>query len=197
MAKRRETKLNDVKPVTKKPKAHKQSKQELIDEAVELLGKIEKAEKAVTVAEIEWDAKKEAAKTAKGVWLTRVSAMRDLARTRDRWAAERKKQPLLAAAEKQAKKEETQSEAAAGAQDWRLLPVSEIVQGAALGKLLSASIETLGTLQARMLADPQWHKSIGGIGAETAGEINEAFGTFQIAHPEWFAANEVAQSAAA
>ena len=45
----------------------KKSKQETIDDVLELLGKIEEAEQEVQEAQMELEARREAAKTAKGV----------------------------------------------------------------------------------------------------------------------------------
>ena len=65
------------------------------EEIAKLLGQIEKAEKAVQVAEIELDSRKEAAKSAKAEWLVKIGELRTLVRTRERWAAEAKRQPLF------------------------------------------------------------------------------------------------------
>jgi prophage DNA circulation protein len=83
-----------------KPKKRKATKGEQLSEIEELLTKIEAAEDACTTARLEFDDRKEAAKSAKGTYQTRVDELRDLCRTRRRWAEERKKQPLLEAAEK-------------------------------------------------------------------------------------------------
>ncbi len=83
-------------PEADKPKAEKPPKRgESPEEIVKLLTQIEKAEKAVQVAEIELDSRKEAAKVAKAEWMVKVGELRSLARTRERWAAEAKRQPLL------------------------------------------------------------------------------------------------------
>ncbi len=83
-------------PEADKPKAEKPPKRgESPEEIDKLLTQIEKAEKAVQVAEIELDSRKEAAKVAKAEWMVKVGELRSLARTRERWAAEAKRQPLL------------------------------------------------------------------------------------------------------
>ena len=83
-------------PEADKPKAEKPPKRgESPEEIGKLLTQIEKAEKAVQVAEIELDSRKEAAKSAKAEWMVKVSELREMVRTRERWAAEAKRQPLL------------------------------------------------------------------------------------------------------
>lgn len=80
---------------SKKKPGKRKTKGETIEEVTQLLEQIEAAEDAVQEAEIELDSAKDIAKTAKGVWLTRVSELRELVRSRRRWAAEAKRQPLL------------------------------------------------------------------------------------------------------
>ena len=77
------------------PKKRRPNKGESLEEISTLLASIEKGEEAVELAEIQLDAKRDEAKTAKGVWLTRVAELRELVRTRKRWAEEMKRQPLL------------------------------------------------------------------------------------------------------
>lgn len=79
-----------------KPKKEKPPKRgENPEEIAKLLKDIEKAEKDVQVAEIELDSRKEAAKSAKAEWMVKVASLRECVRTRERWAAEAKRQPLL------------------------------------------------------------------------------------------------------
>ena len=80
---------------TAKAKKRRKTKGEAIAEIQEILEKIEAKEKEVESAEIEWNTKREETKIAKGVWMTRVSELRELARTRERWAEEAKRQPLF------------------------------------------------------------------------------------------------------
>lgn len=74
---------------------HKRSKRDKIAEVVEVLEKIEAKEMEVENSSHALDAQREATKTAKGVWLTKISELQELIRTRKRWAEEAKRQPLF------------------------------------------------------------------------------------------------------
>ena len=76
-------------------KKSRPTKGESLDEITQLLCEIEDAEEAVAQAELDYDGKREEMKTAKGVWHTRVSALREKVRSRRKWAEEAKRQPLL------------------------------------------------------------------------------------------------------
>ena len=79
---------------TKKPKVAMPH-----DEIEQLLGQIEKAEKTLDVAELDWSHRKDVVKAAKGVRDQAVANLRSLCRTRERWLKERAQQPLLAKTE--------------------------------------------------------------------------------------------------
>ena len=73
------------------------------EEIKKILEDVEKAEKAVQVAEIELDSRKEAAKSAKAEWMVKVAELRERVRTRERWREEARRQPLLNGQNKPAK----------------------------------------------------------------------------------------------
>ena len=137
--------------------AKKKTKAETIDEAVVLLGKIEAKEAEVETASRELDEARETAKTKKGVWLTKVDELRALCRTRKRWAAEAKRQPLLN--QKAAKGEpgddspllaaaEQVAAAKTAPVDWRKLPIDKLsLTKSALAKFGERDILTLGDFQ--------------------------------------------------
>jgi hypothetical protein len=138
----------------------KQTKQEVIDDVVDLLGKIEKAEVEVEKAQIELEGRKEAAKTAKGVWLTRVDALRQLCRTRKRWAEEAKKQPLF----NQGKKQDAPATVPKPADDkWKALTLAAAaISDKHIDKLEAAGVHTIGELSEKMNRHGQfWGRELG------------------------------------
>ena len=79
-------------------KAMKKPKATMAPSEIEqLLGQIEKAEKTLDVAELDWSHRKDVVKAAKGVRDQAVANLRSLCRTRERWLKEEGQQPLLAA----------------------------------------------------------------------------------------------------
>lgn len=135
----------------------KPTKQQAIDEIVDLLGKIEKAEDDVAKSQSDWETQKEEAKTAKGVWMTRVSALRDLCRTRKKWAAEAKRQPLLNQVAKVAAP-------MVGVTDdtWKSVSLAgAAMQENHIDALEAAGVKTLGDLQSKMNQHGQfWAKEL-------------------------------------
>ncbi len=87
---------NNTEPHETKPaKKKKQTKGESLAEITELLEQIEAKSAEIKIARAAFDDSKEAAKIKKGVWQTKLCELQDLADTRERWAAEAKRQPLL------------------------------------------------------------------------------------------------------
>lgn len=148
-----ETKL----PKVTVPKKRK-TKQDSIDEGVVLLGKIEKAEEAVAKAQSNLEVAREEAKTAKGVWMTKVSELRDLCRTRKRWAAEAKRQPLF-----NQKKKPAPIDATKLGDEWKDHSLAAAaIKDNHIDALESAGVRTLGDLQAKMNQHGQfWAKELG------------------------------------
>ena len=184
-------KAMDKKPdkaAARKPREHKQTKGESLTEISELLGKIEAAEDAVQVAEIELDARKEEAKTAKGVWMTRVAELRNLVRTRKRWAQEALSQPLLNQKPKGEKEGEVEPIAAdvtaeVASVDWLRHGI-----GAAgftdkqCEALQIAGLQTLGDLQSKMNQHGVfWAKEVG-INGRYKTAIEDVFNRYLMDH---------------
>lgn len=147
----------------RRPKvAKRKTKQETIDDVVDLLGKIEKAEQEVEKAQMVLESRKEEAKTAKGVWLTRVDALRELCRTRKKWAEEAKKQPLFN--QKKDKDVRPTIQPSLPLDDkWRKLSLAAAaISEKYIDKLEESGINTLGELQDKMNKHGQfWAKELG------------------------------------
>lgn len=172
-----------------------------MDEIVELLGKIEKAEEAVESAALEWDSKKEEAKTAKGVWMTKVSELRDLCRTRKRWAAEAKKQPLLNQVEAKPAETATGAETQVSSSGdlvelspkaWRKWPTSTLAEyGLPAGKvklLEESGLSTMGKLMDAMNKKGKedfWWKDIKGLGETGYDALTEAIAKLRKARSDF------------
>jgi len=166
------------KAKTKKAKrTAKKSKGEQIAEVVDLLTKIEEAEDAVLEAENEVDTRREELKTAKGVWHTRVSEMRELVRTRKRWAEEAKRQPLFAN-QSPANGQAVTEQAGDGTQPPKSEADMQIedlgVSAARCEKLGLAGLHTVAQLRDAMVKNPrEWFKPIAGIGRDAATDIED------------------------
>jgi len=166
-----------ITKATKATKASKPTKSDLLEEAADLLGRIEEAETACQRARLELDDAREGVKCAKQNYGACVDELRKLARAR------REKHPLLdfaakqgkAAAEKaQATKDEKTEKAKAGPSDSSTATTSTTAAAApndtwkkfsiyAAGfaanhceAMEAADISTLGELQAAMNRHGQW-----------------------------------------
>jgi hypothetical protein len=170
--------------------AKKATKQMALDDIEALLTQIEAAELDVQKAAIELDARKEAAKTAKGVWLTRIETLQTLIGTRRRWNEERKRQPLLAAAEAAAQTVMAAVEAhlpdpnPAG---WRDVRLDTFGLGTRTMKALDAAgLTTLGLLTDFQMANGEWWvRNVKGLGEMGSDKIAEKVAEFWKEHPEY------------
>jgi len=137
------------------------TKQDTIDDVIALLGEIEKAEEEVQKAQMELESRREDAKTAKGIWLTRVDALRELCRTRKKWAEEAKKQPLFN--QGKGKKEPAPANVPTLDDKWKRLPLSAAaISEKHVDKLEVAGVHLLGELQEKMNRHGQfWGKELG------------------------------------
>ena len=163
------------------------TKGESLAEVVELLEKIEKAEKDVEKAELAWNKQKEEAKIAKGVYQTRVDTLRDLAKTRDRWAEEAKRQPLFANQNKEKKSADKPNEAKPEAarpgddESYKTQPLAVLkprLSEKAWDALDATGIKTLGDMQAKMNEGGQfWPKNLGVHGRHKE-DIEKAYNDF-------------------
>jgi hypothetical protein len=163
----------ETKPVeTEKPKKRGETPEEI----TKLLGNIEKAEKAAQVAYTEWIASKDETKAAKGRYDIAISDLRQMVRTRERWAEEAKRQPLLHQGHKQKALPGT---VPAIEGDWRKADISKLagdVTEKDREKLAAANILTLGDLQDRMQKSGTfWHTELKGIGRAAADRVEDSF----------------------
>lgn len=182
-----------------KAKRPRKTKQNQIDEAVELLGKIEKKEAEVEKAAVELEAAREATKTKKGVWLTKVDELRELCRTRKRWAEEAKRQPLLTPKKPGEKPTddsplsvamEQQAAQSAGApadsRPWQTLPINTLgLSENVLAKCGEKGVLTLGDFQAfQAKHGDYWSKELG-LRSNQVGSVTDAWERLWNEHPEW------------
>jgi hypothetical protein len=170
----------------KKVKASKKpTKTESLQEITELLTAIEAKEEEIEFAEIELESKREELKTAKGVWLLKVSELRELVRTRKRWAEEAKRQPLLNGAKKADADADAVARVGAAAMAWRdhgvewLHAENPKITDAKIGNLHAAKLDTLGELADKMDQESTWWHKGTGIGAEYGQMIADALGTIR------------------
>ena len=177
------------KASAKKPKAAKKpTKTEQLQEAAELLERIEKAEKECETALLEWDRRRAAAKSAKEVYGNAVEQLRKLCRARSeehplfdppkdkKTAAEDKPadQPLLDAAEKHA-----DAKPAGTDTEWKNLSLA--VAGfneKQTDALEAADIRTLGELQDAMNRHGlYWAKNVG-VSGRLRQKIEDVFNEY-------------------
>ena len=175
---------------TKKPKAAMPH-----DEIEQLLGQIEKAEEKVQIELRGWEARREEAKIAKAGYDTAVGELCRLCRTRQQWAEEGEKQPLLATTEEVTVGDVTFSaspEAVAAALvsdilDWRSFTLAKAgIDGRAGKALTEAGIDTLGKLVDLQAEQGEWwQRSVKGVGHSSRDEIENCIENFWREHPEY------------
>lgn len=193
------TKKKATSPKT--AKKHRQTKGELLDEAADLLSRIEDAEVECQKARLAVDDAKEAYKTSKGLYANAVEELRKLARAR------RQKLPLFDAAGKKAEEEKkakaseqatpllpaAEGDTAGNGQAqplapeaWRTVRIAELsLKPATESKLLAKDLDTLGALSDWMQKKGEfWAKDVPGIGEKAATDIADAFAAFWATHPE-------------
>jgi len=185
MRKLKPTDPQDLQAPDTKPKKEKPAKRgDSPEEIAKLLTQIEKAEKEVQVAEIELDAKKDEAKTAKGNWMLKVVELRTLVRTRERWAIEARRQPLLNQAKKDGAASEPKPADTPGDPEpgigWRSTRIdkSGLFSEKAAEALELAGIRTLGGLQEAMQVGNEFWAKNSGVHGRFREQIEQTFSAF-------------------
>jgi hypothetical protein len=187
-------------------KAKRKSATQKNDEAVEILEKIEKVERELEKCDVDIATKIEIVKNAKATRRTLSQEMRELARTRDKWAAEAKWQPLLNQADnadnttvpypttptESSADDETVPLKTPSPNAWKRWPVSCLGEcGLPPGKvklLEEAGLETMGKLMTRMSkagSEDFWWKDIRGFGESGYDALVDAIMALRKKKPEF------------
>jgi hypothetical protein len=172
-------KASSKKPT--KPKAKKPCKSELLEEADELLKRIEKAESECQKARTDADIRKEAYRTARAFFGERVEKLRTLCRAR------KEKHPLFEAAEQPADVAATPEVKPIDKDAWRSLPLANLELPAKVEQsILDFGLSTLGALSDHV-ADQGlwWAKEIKGLGEKGNDAVCDSFVVFWNTHPEY------------
>jgi hypothetical protein len=189
-SKRKSKKAKDVKP--EEPIMMLPSELEPLNEAADLLKRIEKQESECGKLATEMEIMRDAFKQLKGAYASATITLRSLCRTR------REKMPLfdqhLAAksVEVGPTVNDTPIENVPGTDNatkdaWRDLPLSAASINGSVGKLLEeAGHDTLGKVLKLMNDQGQWwNKEVKGIGEAGANEVADRFAAFWAEHPEF------------